>query len=85
MTHVAGTERAPASDCGYTLDYTAQWRTYYNTVIALPAFIVWDHVNLRFEVQTDDPSHLTSVYNTYDIELVASTRLADTDPVVTWT
>ena len=28
---------------------------------------------------------MTSAYNTYNIELVASNRLADTDPVVTWT
>ena len=61
QVHVAGTEKPPASDCGYTLDYTAQWRTYYNTLIALPTFIVWDHANLRFEIQTDNVSDLSTV------------------------
>ena len=50
LTHVAGTEQPPNTDCGYTLDYTAQWLTYYGTVISLPSFITWDHSNFRFEV-----------------------------------
>jgi hypothetical protein len=50
QVHVAGTQKPLDSDCGYTLDYTAQWRTYYNTLLSLPSFISWDHLNLRFEV-----------------------------------
>ena len=50
QTHVTGTERSASAVCGYTIDYTAMWRTYYNTVISLPSFIVWNHANLRFEI-----------------------------------
>ena len=85
QTHLAGTDRTPAAQCGYTIDYSAMWRTYYNTVIALPSFITWNHAQLRFEIQSNSPSDLTTTYQTYSIELTGTTRITDMSPVYSHT
>jgi len=38
----ATTLRAGASSCGYTKIYSAKWLTYYDTVIDLPYFVVYN-------------------------------------------
>lgn len=56
---VAGTARSPATVCGYTVNYSVKWRTFYDTLIdiTLPNFIFWrwetdgEHT---FWVQSDD-------------------------------
>ena len=31
-----------STDCGYLLTYTAKYRTFFDTLVELPSFIVWD-------------------------------------------
>ena len=50
QAHVPGTERVSSSVCGYTIDYSVAHRNYYDVVVPLPPFLVWDHSNLRFEI-----------------------------------
>jgi hypothetical protein len=71
--------------CGYALTYTAKWRTYYDTLIDLPYFIVWNKLFTRFEIFSEDEADLTTNYLTYDIELTVTTSTADQNPAATHT
>ena len=62
QTHQGGTERSSGQVCGYTINYSAKFLTYFGTVIDLPSFIVWNHADLRFEIQSNDPTDITTLY-----------------------
>ena len=58
--------------CGYTINYSVQWKTYYDTYIDLPPFITWDDANKWFIVQSDDEIDLTTLRQTYTIVLTGT-------------
>jgi hypothetical protein len=63
MTRFTETSRSnprPSSPttCGYAVTYTVKWRDFYDTVIPLPPWIVWNPTAFRYEVQTDDPNDI---------------------------
>lgn len=68
------------SDCGYVLTYTAKYRTFFDTLVDLPGFVVWDQASRQFEIFSDDEADLTTPYRTYSIELTASTSTLDQNP-----
>ncbi len=45
-----GLFKVAGSTCGYTVSYTAKWRDFYDTVIPLPTWIVWNPTNFRYEI-----------------------------------
>lgn len=81
----ASTLRSPATDCGYTITYEYKWKTYWDTVIDLPAFIIWNASDKRFEWQTDDPSWITTVMNTYEIQVIGTIDGTQQNPALVGT
>ena len=69
------------TSCGYAITYTTKWKDYWGTVINLPSFIQWNAANFRYEVQSNDPADLTHSRQTYELELTASTSVADMNPI----
>jgi len=63
-------------ECGYTLTYTAKWNTFFGTTRDLPPYIIWDQINWRFEVYSDDPRTVGE----YDIELEGAVDVGDMNP-----
>ena len=49
-TSISNPRVSSPATCGYTVTYTVKWRNYYDTVIPLPPWIVWNPVNFRYEV-----------------------------------
>jgi hypothetical protein len=63
----AATLRTPAVACGYTITYTRLWHNYWDTIIELPDFIIWNGDDERFEIYTDDPGWISDLMNEYVI------------------
>lgn len=55
----AGFIKPAMTSCGYAITYTAKWRDYYDTVIALPPFVTWNPTDFRYEVFSQDVNDLT--------------------------
>jgi len=47
--------------------YTAQWYTFYKTIIELPDFMKWNESDRRFEIYSTDPADLSNKRLTYKI------------------
>ena len=48
------------STCGYTVTYATKWRNFYDTIIPLPPWIVWNPTQFRYEVYTNDPKDINN-------------------------
>lgn len=66
--------------CGYEITYEATWRDYYNTVIPLPSFIIFNYEDFRFEIYSDDTIDLDTLRQNYELRLTASVALTDMNP-----
>jgi hypothetical protein len=81
----ASTVKSGDTDCGYVITYEYKWKTYWDTVIDLPAFLTWNNVDKRFEWQTDDPSWITTVMNTYEIQVIGTIDSTQQNPALVGT
>ena len=77
--------------CGYTINYSVQWRTYYDTLLPLPpALMVWNNAGhgnsgSYFHVQSDAELDVTTRRQTYQIELTGTIDSAEMDPPYSYT
>ena len=69
------------TSCGYTINYSTSWLTYYGTTLAtLPPFVTWNHANTRFEALSTSDTDLTTAYQTYAIQLKGAIPLLSQNP-----
>ena len=49
------------TSCGWPITYTVKWKDFYETELPLTDtnFVEWNEPDFRFEVQTDDVTHIT--------------------------
>ena len=77
-----GLFKVAGPSCGYTVTYTARWRNFYDTVIPLPTWIVWNGIDFRYEIYTDDPKDIDNTRQIYKLELTASIAITDMSPII---
>ena len=83
FTEVSNNRRAATpTTCGYTVTYTVMWRDFYGSIIPLSQapFIVWNPVNFRYEVYSNDPLDINNTRQFYKLELTGSISTTDMNP-----
>ena len=91
--HDATTLNSPATDCGYVVQYTSKWRTFYDTELPLPDFIhwqwpTWDPSSTQRHslwVQSDKLIDVTTERQTYVVEITGTILTTDMNPTITQT
>ena len=82
----AGTHRYGSANCGYTVNYSALWRNFYDTTLPLPTMVNWKWNGgagfHAFWIYSDN----TDMAIEYDrkefiIELTGCTDITDMDPI----
>ena len=74
-----------ASNCGYTVEYSAQWKNFYETDLALPTMVNWKWNSgagfHAFWIYSDDTSMVEYDRTDFTIELTGCTTTTDMNPV----
>jgi hypothetical protein len=68
------------STCNYPVTYTVKWRDFFDTTIPLPPWIVWNPVEFRYEIYTDDPLNIDHTRQFYKLELTGTISKLDMNP-----
>lgn len=77
-------------DNGYVLDYSVKWRNFYDTTLTIPTMVNWkwpvDGLH-EFWIYSDDTVMVEYDRQEFVIELTASTKITDMNPIYseTWT
>lgn len=83
FTEVVATDPLSRTSCGYTITYTVQWEDFYETSLAVADtnFVTWNASDFRYEIRSDDVTHITGDRQIYKLQLTGAVSITDMNPV----